>query len=75
MLKLRDRMGEGVPQILEKVVSRMKRVSDGGAVPADIIANSNAMLLELARHPKSKKEDFAELVEQLKHQFNYLVQL
>jgi hypothetical protein len=39
-----------------------------------MIKSSNMMLLDIARSPKGKKEDFQDIIEQLKS-FNYIVQM
>jgi len=58
LLKIRDRMTSPDTGLLDKVIARFRAVTSDDLVPSEMIKQSNLMLLELARLPKAKKQEF-----------------
>lgn len=48
----------GTGLLLNEVIARFRAVTSDDLVPSEMIKQSNLMLLELARLPKAKKQEF-----------------
>lgn len=75
ILKIMDRLGapDEVGPIFKEVLRKLNKASRD-TVPSEMIRSSNTMLLELSKVPKASKQDFQDLVEQLRS-MNYLIQM
>jgi hypothetical protein len=65
-LKIRDKMSapEGVGPLFERVLERFKRVTKKRG-SKEVVKQANAMMLNLAKNPESKKGDLIAVIKQL----------